>query len=416
MSTIWIIKREDKRGGTLRLVHNSVNNYWMARVQIDGERIYRNRSTATDDMDKARVDALDFFYGLTGRKSSGLSLDVIKVSDVAEQYVSVLKMRKMSGEINYVNDKITFVQKFIMGYFADRPIDSLTEKDTSAFAQWVQLYNVNGPNKNLDHVKTGNRISKLRKRPLSPNLVNKVLSELNQMLDWAIKEGHLPRNRKPYLERMKQKIKPRSAISKGQFSVIRANAQAFINDAKSEDGRYQRTLMTYFVRFCIGSGVRLFKETASMKWEHVEQGIKGNRQYTNIFIPKGKTEGSRREVVLRQGAQEALNEWRAISKHTKPEDYIWCHSDGSQLKSPNVTFKSYMKFCGTTKDRGGQPITPYSMRHTYITFMVADGVPMSTVAINAGTSVKMIEQFYSKVHPLDRVEILTGDDDFYHVT
>jgi len=43
--------------------------------------------------------------------------------------------------------------------------------------------------------------------------------------------------------------------------------------------------------------------------------------------------------------------------------------------------------------------TLYSLRHTYATFALKDGIGIHELAVQMGTSVGMIEQHYSKITP-----------------
>jgi integrase len=49
------------------------------------------------------------------------------------------------------------------------------------------------------------------------------------------------------------------------------------------------------------------------------------------------------------------------------------------------------------KDGAGKTRTLYSLRHTYATFALAEGVDIHTLARQLGTSLGMIERHYSKM-------------------
>ena len=49
---------------------------------------------------------------------------------------------------------------------------------------------------------------------------------------------------------------------------------------------------------------------------------------------------------------------------------------------------------GVEYDRDGDRRTIYSLRHTYATFRLQEGVNHYVLARNMGTSVKMLEQYY----------------------
>lgn len=63
-------------------------------------------------------------------------------------------------------------------------------------------------------------------------------------------------------------------------------------------------------------------------------------------------------------------------------------------------FRTLMRGSGLALDTAGRNRTLYSLRHTYATFALADGVPIHTLAKQMGKSVGMIERNYSKLTPM----------------
>ena len=61
-----------------------------------------------------------------------------------------------------------------------------------------------------------------------------------------------------------------------------------------------------------------------------------------------------------------------------------------------------MKFAGVEIDSKGDKRTPYSLRHTYATMRLTEGVSVYTLARNMGTSVAMIERFYGQTRTPDQ--------------
>jgi integrase len=57
-------------------------------------------------------------------------------------------------------------------------------------------------------------------------------------------------------------------------------------------------------------------------------------------------------------------------------------------------FNALIKEAGVDFDSKGQRRVIYSLRHTYATFRLHEGVNHFTLARNMGTSVKMLESFY----------------------
>jgi len=50
----------------------------------------------------------------------------------------------------------------------------------------------------------------------------------------------------------------------------------------------------------------------------------------------------------------------------------------------------------------------YSLRHTYATFQIMEGIDFETLAVQMGTSISMLEKHYSKLKPYMRSKQLSG--------
>ena len=66
-----------------------------------------------------------------------------------------------------------------------------------------------------------------------------------------------------------------------------------------------------------------------------------------------------------------------------------------------------MRFAGVEFDGVGKKHTIYSLRHTYATMRLTEGVSVYALARNMGTSVAMIELFYGQTRTPDQAAELT---------
>ena len=60
------------------------------------------------------------------------------------------------------------------------------------------------------------------------------------------------------------------------------------------------------------------------------------------------------------------------------------------------------------RDTNGDTRSLYCLRHTYATFALANGTDIHALARQMGTSVKMLEDFYSKISPQMNAAIHSG--------
>ena len=73
---------------------------------------------------------------------------------------------------------------------------------------------------------------------------------------------------------------------------------------------------------------------------------------------------------------------------------IFAHKDGTPIHSFKKGFNALIHEAGVEFDPHGQRRVIYSLRHTYATFRLQEGVNHYVLARNMGTSVKMLENFY----------------------
>jgi hypothetical protein len=99
----------------------------------------------------------------------------------------------------------------------------------------------------------------------------------------------------------------------------------------------------------------------------------------------------------------------STGEHLDDDSYIFCDQDGNTIKDFREGFNSVIREAGVETDRDGNKYTIYSLRHFYITMRLrfGKGLRIHSLAKNCGTSVAMIEQFYSDAISTDFKDELT---------
>ena len=112
-------------------------------------------------------------------------------------------------------------------------------------------------------------------------------------------------------------------------------------------------------------------------------------------------------------ALERLIRWQGLEQRTldtvieaKLDRMVFCFPNGHTPYRMEGIFRKLMRDSGLAKDGAGKTRTLYSLRHTYATFALAEGVDIHTLARQMGTSVAMIERHYSKLTPMMSAEKL----------
>ena len=158
--------------------------------------------------------------------------------------------------------------------------------------------------------------------------------------------------------------------------------------------------LQWAIRFMVNSFIRP-SDLKTLKHRHIEIAQKSNHTYLRLTLPETKSHGSPIATL-----RPAVTVYKSIVAHyqpndlANPDDYIFMPT----LRDRNYAhwvlsffFNWVLAETGLKKGAHGQDRSLYSLRHTAITFrlLYGEGIDLLTLARNARTSVKMIEQFYA---------------------
>jgi len=158
--------------------------------------------------------------------------------------------------------------------------------------------------------------------------------------------------------------------------------------------------LQWAIRFMVNSFIRP-SDLKTLKHKHIEIVQKDGHTYLRLTLPETKSHSSPIATM-----RPAVTVYKSIVEHykpnklAKPDDYIFMPT----LRDRNYAhwvlsffFNWALAETGLKKGAHGQDRSLYSLRHSAITFrlLYGDGIDLLTLARNARTSVKMIEQFYA---------------------
>jgi hypothetical protein len=95
------------------------------------------------------------------------------------------------------------------------------------------------------------------------------------------------------------------------------------------------------------------------------------------------------------------------------DQYVFRTGDGTRPAHERLVkaFKVFLTKYDLLKDKEGQVRTLYSLRHTYATTRLRQGISWDDLAIQMGTSRAMLERHYSKFKVEDRAAEFSGLDE-----
>jgi integrase len=194
----------------------------------------------------------------------------------------------------------------------------------------IPFFGGDGRLKDVNHLRIESFIDEQLKRAITKNTINHYVTDLNALLNWAVKEEILSAN--PMRKVNRKRVRPDKVIKKGLIT--------------EEIGRCESALSgeeLFFFRFLRLTGARL-SEALSARWEDVD--------YSKIEITlRGtKTKESLRKVPICRGLFETLKGLEAIKTDSA---YVFHHKDGERILRRDKVFKKVFRATGikiTAKD------------------------------------------------------------------
>jgi integrase len=167
------------------------------------------------------------------------------------------------------------------------------------------------------------------------------------------------------------------------------------------DERYFRTELRYFIMFLANTGLRPGSETRGLRWKDFE----ARDGYLFIRIVSGKRGAG--TSVAQPDVWRFMNSWRQIGKETSDDALVFpgIHNDRGLNNKVKLRVVKLFDDAGVRIGPKGTKRTLYCLRHTYITFALADGsVNVFDLSENTRTSVERLQDTYSDVKTEDYAE------------
>jgi integrase len=208
----------------------------------------------------------------------------------------------------------------------------------------------------------------------------------------------------PLLDSKGKKSQPRPAFTKEEITELLCYTETWQKSSYTERTRQMRTLCIAYIEFLVNTGVRHGTEALRLRWKHLQWHWIGNKKYLRIWV-SGKT-GPRYLIAKHEVIKvlERMMRWHKLDYtnlngliEAKLDKAIFCLPDNTQISNMENIFRNLMVRSSMRKDSGGLNRTLYSLRHTYATQALANGIDIHTLAKQMGTSVGMIERHYSKM-------------------
>lgn len=189
----------------------------------------------------------------------------------------------------------------------------------------------------------------------------------------------------------------RPDIPEKEWRTLYTYLRKYVKEAQDKRRYRERFYLQNYILILANSGIRI-GEARHLRWRDVSNTKTLNGEKRLIFTVRGKT--GEREVVCNEHVERYIERLRNFRneeiKRLNLDEPIFCHSNGQPVGSFKKGFEHALDEAGVLRGSDGKKRVPYSLRHTYATMRISEGVSVFQLAANMGTSVEMIENFYGK--------------------
>jgi integrase len=344
------------QGLSLGYRRNRTAGTWVYR-KADGKGGMRTQAFASaDDYEESNGgDVLDYFQAIDhargmAREAAGPAKGAIKVKEAFYAYLPKLK-GKNARSARTTEGR---VKKHIFPQLGEHKVSELTKTQLETWQASL--------------VRVSEDKEEVRK---SKDSANRVLSMLKAFLNHA----HEDKSNGIPSDEAWRRVKPFHNVGRPRDVRFSPKDAMRLIDAIEDKSFCQLVEGGY------GTGGR-YEELTDAKVRHFD--LPGR-----LLTVSGKT--GTRHIILQPSAVRLL---KRVTKGRSADDFIFVKSDGSKWKPSDQVRPMKAAVRKARLDPDG---CFYSLRHAYISESIEMNVPLTVIAENCGTSVRMIEITYAKV-------------------
>ena len=379
--------------GELCLIKRPNSQQWQCRFKlVTGQ--WHVASTGTDQIEEAKQQAILIYETIRTRVELGLAPQTKTFKQVAEAELDNMRQEreKKQGKKAY-RDYAATINSYLIPFFGKYIITEITAEQVSEFEAW--------------------RISKMGLVPKESTKKHQS-SAYNRVINLARQQNLIPKNHNvPLLDTHGDKGEARPAFTQKEIEQLLTYLRVWELGGRIAFEKVLRPICRAYVEFLLYTGIRHGTEACPLRWKHLQWHWIGEKRYLRIWV-NGKT--GPRYLIAKNAVIETLErvvklrqlEFKTLDAviEAKLDKPIFGFANGRTSRRMEGGFKTLMRDSGLARDAAGKNRTLYSLRHTYATFALADGVDIHTLTKQMGTSTVMIERHYSKMTPMMSAEKL----------
>ena len=378
----------------LYLLKTTDSKKWIARLKVGNE--WLQKSTKTEDKNEAIHKAFTIKAEYEAKANNGIPYKTTQLKRGVFKSIAELAIQRMERDIDNgikvrtYKDYIKVLNKYHIPFFKTMYIQSIDRNALQSFDEWR---------------------AKQFGKPPARSTINTHNAAFNRVFDEAVIQNIITQSQVPALSNNGTSGNRRASFTREEWNqVLHSDISIqFWQRGKKQRTRDIRTLLYDYIVVAINTGIRPGTELDNLEWQDIHTKNINGKTFTTITVRKGKTteHTGTREVICKPEGAIALQRIKERNKNTKPLDKIFQLPDGSTTPELGRVFGQLLEQL-QLKDSPHGTRTLYSIRHSYITWAILDGMKLPIIANQCGTSVEMIEKHYNHIVPLNNAELLSA--------
>lgn len=380
---------------------------WEVCIYFPKIRKYKIYSSHTDNFDEAVKFALEKQGELNFMTKHNIEIFKKSMGKVAEEWIAFISS---DAESKYRKQNTTRVFRSVVKYhiepfFRNDSLGNITTERLRDYAAYM-----------------------IAKKITAKTTVNYHNMAIRNILQWAKSKGWYKKDELPKLqlpEDAPDSGETRASFSEHEVGLLVNNFDNYIEHfrgrklgaKKIEQCIYNAKILKAFIFFMLGTGCRT-NDIKLVKWSDIKQHFKSDhsivndaplphiahlmeggdmKEYFTETILKAWLTGKGRErwAPISQQITHVLTWWWTESINNNDDDLIFAGRNGTFNSNYCKWFQDYLEFLEIPYETEDGVRTPYSLRHTFITRRLAEGVSPFDLEHQCGTSVKHIQETYS---------------------
>jgi integrase len=369
---------------------------WYCRIKVPQTDRYKTVSLKTSDIDAAKERAFDQDSDMHFRIKHEVPIFNRPFSQIAKDYLDFQKERADAGQITMHRWKNveSFIRAQLNPYVGTLQINLVGQDKWERYPLWRQTHGKGLKDRNG---KDGR---------VSAASIRTEMSVFRAIMAFAAKKKYIAESQVFKGKLILEKVR-REEFTPEEYRKLHTHARNWIKKAKRPAHVVARTVAYNFMLIMCNTGMRP-PEAKNLLWRDV--AIRTDEQGRKFVVLHVRGKDKFRNLVAAGNVAEYLERIRAISRATKPEDFVFTGASGKRAGMLyRRLIEDLLKDSGLLFSSAGSRRSTYCFRHTYATFRLSEGVDVYFLAKQMGTSVKMIEDHYGHVNPVKNAErILKG--------